>query len=226
MSETVLIICAHPDDEVLGMGGTIAALSRKPGTTVDVVCVTDGSSSQYPGNTEILESKKRAAQAAGAVLGVREYRFLDFPDMRLDGVPHPELNRALADILDESGASTLYLVHPDINRDHSTVFESSMVACRPRPGCEVRQVYAYAPMSSIEWATMLSPAFAPTQFVDITATLEAKLEAFSHYEMEEREWPHPRSAHALRVHAEYWGTRVGVAAAEPFVVVRQIVRQS
>ncbi|MBO4206792.1 PIG-L deacetylase family protein [Micromonospora echinofusca] len=217
----ILILAAHPDDEILGMGGTIARHADR-GDAVRICCVTDGSSTQYADDTEILLQKQAEARKAAATLGVTDYVHLDLPDMRLDTLPHVEVNRVVERQVAEFQPDTVYCVQADVNLDHRTVFSSVAVATRPRPGQSVRRVLTYAPTSSTEWTPAPETWWVPNWFVDISATLERKLEAFRHYRSEWREWPHPRNDRALRVHAEHWGTVVGCPAAEPFVLVRGI----
>jgi LmbE family N-acetylglucosaminyl deacetylase len=216
----VLVFAAHPDDEVLGMGGTIALHAGAWGHDVRIVCVTDGSSTQYPGDTALREQKNEEARTAAAELGVGEYVHLDFPDMRLDTVPHVEVNAAVEQQVLDFEPQVVYTVFPDVNRDHRALFDSVAVATRPTPGQAVRRVLAYAPTSSFEWTPAPIAAFVPNWFVDVSATFEQKLAAFAHYETELRAYPHPRSERALRAHAEFFGATAGCEHAEPFVLVR------
>ncbi len=219
----VLVMAAHPDDEVLGMGGTIAVHTLR-GDAVRVVCITDGSSSQYPGDEETRRRKNGEARQAAQVLGVAEYVHLDFPDMRLDMVPHVDLNAVVEEHVHEFRPEVVYSPHPDVNRDHRAVFDSTSVASRPTPGQPVRRLLTYAPMSSTEWTPAATNWFVPNWFVDVTETLERKLEAFACFATELREYPHPRNERALRAHAEFYGATVGCIHAEPFVLVRSIDR--
>ena len=220
----VLVFAAHPDDEVLGMGGTIALHASQWGDEVRIVCVTDGSSTQYPGDVALRVQKNEEARRAAAELGVEEYVHLDLPDMRLDTVPHVEVNAVVERELREFEAAVVYTPHPDVNRDHRALFDSVAVATRPTPGQPVRRVLTYAPTSSTEWTPGLLGAFTPNWFVDVTETLERKLRAFAHYATEARRYPHPRSERALRAYAEYYGATAGCEFAEPFVLVRNVSR--
>ncbi len=217
----VLVFAAHPDDDVLGMGGTIAVHTRA-GDEVRVVCVTDGSSTQYPGDAERREQKDLEARAAADALGVSDYVHHDLPDMRLDTVPHVDVNRIVEEHVREFGAEIVYTVHPDVNRDHRALFDSVAVATRPTPGQVVRRVLTYAPTSSTEWTPAGTNWFVPNWFVDVTATLEQKLRAFACFETETRPYPHPRNPRALEAHAGFFGATVGCDYAEPFVLVRSV----
>jgi N-acetylglucosamine malate deacetylase 1 len=215
----VLVIAAHPDDEVLGMGGTIA-LHVDRGDTVRIVCVTDGSSTQYPGDAETRARKEGEARRAAAELGVSDYVHLEFPDMKLDTLPHVEINTVVEQQIADLGPQVVYTVQPDVNRDHRALFDSVAVATRPTPDQVVRRVLTYAPTSSTEWTPAQLNWFVPNWLVDITPTLGRKLAAFAHYETELREYPHPRSERAIRAAAEFYGASRGCEYAEPFVLVR------
>jgi N-acetylglucosamine malate deacetylase 1 len=215
----VLVFAAHPDDEVLGMGGTVAVHTTR-GDVVRVVCVTDGSSTQYPGDADKRAQKEEEAQRAAAELGVSDYVHLDLPDMRLDTVAHVDLNRILEEHVRDVGPQVVYTPQPDVNADHRALFDSVAVATRPSPGHPVRRLLTYAPTSSTEWTPAPVNWFVPNWFVDVTETLERKLRAFAEYATEQRDYPHPRSERAIRAAAELHGASCGCEYAEPFVLVR------
>ena len=218
----VLVVAAHPDDEVLGMGGTIARHAGEWGDEVRILCVTDGSSTQYPGDAEKRALKEAEARRSAAILGVTDYVHLDLPDMRLDTLAHVEVNRVVEEHVADHRPEVVYCVQPDVNRDHRALFDSVAVATRPVPGQPVRRVLTYAPTSSTEWTPAPTNWFVPNWFVDVTSTIEAKIAAFAVYETESRPWPHPRNERALRAHAAFFGASMGCDAAEPFVLVRSI----
>jgi LmbE family N-acetylglucosaminyl deacetylase len=215
----ILVLAAHPDDEILGMGGTIAR-HTDGGDDVRVVVVTDGSSTQYPGDAEVRARQEDEALRAAAELGVTDYVHLDLPDMRLDTLAHVEVNRVVEEQISDFVPDVVYAPQPDVNRDHRALFDSVAVATRPVPGQCVRRVLTYAPTSSTEWTPAPVNWFVPNWFVDITTTLDRKLAAFAHYETEMRSYPHPRSERAIRAAAEFHGTSCGCEYAEPFVLVR------
>ena len=219
----VLVLAAHPDDEVLGMGGTIAVHTDR-GDEVRVVVVTDGSSTQYPDDAEIRARKEQEALAAAAELGVTDYRHLDLPDMRLDTLPHVEVNAVVEQHLVDFRPDVVYTPHPDVNRDHRVLFDSVAVATRPTPGQPVGRLLTYAPTSSTEWTPAPLNWFVPNWFVDVSATLERKVASFAHYETERRDYPHPRSERAIRATAAFYGASCGCEYAEPFVLVRAVER--
>jgi N-acetylglucosamine malate deacetylase 1 len=217
----VLVVAAHPDDEVLGMGGTIA-LHTSRGDEVRVLVVTDGSSTQYPGDDALRAQKEQEALRAAAELGVTDYVHLDHPDMRLDTLAHVDVNGIVEEHVREHAPQVVYTVQPDVNVDHRVLFDSVAVATRPVPGQVVRRVLTYAPASSTEWTPAAVSWFVPNWYVDVTETLERKIAAFACYETERREYPHPRSERAIRATAEFHGTTCGCEYAEPFVLVRSL----
>jgi LmbE family N-acetylglucosaminyl deacetylase len=219
----VLVLAAHPDDEVLGMGGTIAVHTDR-GDDVRIVVVTDGSSTQYPGDAGIRARKEEEALRAASELGVTDYVHLDLPDMRLDTLPHVEVNRVVEEQVSDFAPEFVYTPHPDVNRDHRVLFDSVAVATRPMPGQVVDRVLTYAPTSSTEWTPASLNWFVPNLFVDVGDRIERKVSAFAHYETERRDYPHPRSERAIRATAEFYGSSCGVEYAEPFVLVRALVR--
>jgi len=215
----VLVIAAHPDDEVLGMGGTIAVHTDR-GDAVRVLVVTDGSSTQYPGDDETRARKEQEALQAAAELGVEDYVHLDLPDMRLDTLAHVDVNRVVEEHVHDHAPQVVYTVQPDVNLDHRALFDAVAVATRPTPGHPVRRLLTYAPTSSTEWTPAATNWFVPNWYVDVTTTLERKVAAFAHYETEQREYPHPRSERAIRAAASFHGSACGCEYAEPFVLVR------
>ncbi len=223
----VLVIAAHPDDEVLGMGGTIAKLVKE-GCVVDVLIVTDGSSSQYRDSdhlAEIIESKKIETRNCADVLGVRDIYYGGLPDMKLDCTPHIDINQSVEKVVDK--------VHPDmvfthfwgdVNRDHQEVYKSTLVAVRPVMGQVVKELYCYRVPSSTEWTpNKADTMFMPNCFVDIEQYAEQKCKAFACYSTELREYPHPRSVQYLQESDKAAGLRVGMLAAEEFIILRKLV---
>jgi LmbE family N-acetylglucosaminyl deacetylase len=216
----ILVIAAHPDDEILGVGGTIPKLV-KMGKQVDVLIFTDGSSAQYFNNAAILEDKFGEAKEANDVLGSRVLPRLDFPDMRLDTVAHIDKNIALGKIISSGEYDTVFVQdRTDINKDHNELFESTLVACRPYPGQKVKHLLSYYVNSSTEWGNLLKKEpFNPNVFIDISDTIDLKVSAMEKYKTEMRDYPHPRSSAAIRTSAKYFGNIVGTEYAEPFYLV-------
>ena len=222
---TVLVVAAHPDDEALGCGGTIARHAAD-GDDVFVAFLADGVTSRSPGadHSAGVFRRQDAARSAARILGVRDVRFGDLPDNRLDTLPLLTLAQAVEAVIDDVGPTTIYthFAH-DLNVDHRMVHEAVMTAVRPQPGSRVSTVLTFETASSTEWRTPQAvTAFTPDWFVDITDTLDLKLQALDAYAEEMRPWPHPRSREAVGHLAHWRGSTVGRVAAEAFVLARHI----
>ncbi|MEM7083804.1 MAG: PIG-L deacetylase family protein [Pseudomonadota bacterium] len=215
-----LVLAAHPDDEVLGVGGTIPRIKANGGR-VTVVIVTDGSSTQYAGNAEIVESKSRSLEEANKLIGTDNVIQWTFPDMKLDSVDHVSLNKAIEAIIAERQFETVFVHNRnDINRDHQLIYESLLVATRPVVDQPVKNILAYQVNSATEWGGRTADTyFVPNLFVDISATIDTKLKALECYKDELRDYPHPRSVKAVRDRAAVYGSEVGYHYAEGFEVI-------
>jgi LmbE family N-acetylglucosaminyl deacetylase len=215
----VLNIAAHPDDELLGQGGTLARHVRE-GDRVTSVIVCEGASVRYaPESTAEIEFQSRRA---AEILGVQDLRFLRLPEQKLETMPLIEITVGLEAIVSEIKPEIVYAhASSDLNRDHRILTEATLVATRPYAAGWVREVLLFETPSSTEWGgSPTLPPFVPTLFVDIAGTLELKVKAFECYRREVRPWPHPRSGRALRERAHVWGALAGYEAAEPFQVLR------
>lgn len=224
---SVLIIAAHPDDEVLGCGGTIARLAQQ-GKPVDILILGEGITSRY-GNSDVhnetkLNSLHTQAHRVGDMLGARSVTLAKLPDNQFDTIALLSVVRLIEGSIERLQPSVVYTQHGgDLNVDHAVTFRATLTATRALAGCSVRSVYAYEVRSSTEWAhQQFAPVFHPNTFVDISDTLEMKIAAMQHYESEARDYPHPRSPQALRATAQYWGSVSGMPAAEAFQLIRSI----
>lgn len=218
---TTLVVAAHPDDELLGAGGTIALRARN-GDPVHVVVMSEGASSRYEG--EARRSLEEAGGRAAGVLGVASIRFEGLPDQRLDTLPAIELTQLIESIVERFEPDSVLTHHAaDVNLDHQVLARAVWTACRPYRFPHVTQILAFETPSSTEWRQPSggTPPFEPNLFVDIGETIDAKIAAMECYESELRPYPHPRSARALRERAAYWGSVIGRETAEPFVVLRE-----
>lgn len=223
----ILVVAAHPDDEVLGMGGTIAKFAAN-GADIKLLIVTDGSSSQYRDNPDlpaIIEAKKNETARCAAILGIREILYGGLPDMRLDVTPHVQINQVIESAVDAFLPDTVFThFYGDVNADHRRICESTLVACRPTATQSVKRLYLYSVPSSTEWsAPAPAPVFSPNAFFDVSGPFaDAKYRALACYETELRPFPHPRSVEALRANDVAAGIRVGRPASESFMLVRSI----
>jgi LmbE family N-acetylglucosaminyl deacetylase len=214
----VLVIAAHPDDELLGCGGTLA-LHVQAGDHVTAVIVCEGESLRY---ADRPVGQGAHTQSAAAILGVQDVRTLRYPDQRLDTFTLTEIITPLEAIVREVRPHVVYCQYGgDINRDHELLFKATLVATRPTE-LDIESVYAFDTASSTEWAFPRS--FVPDTWVEITDTLEKKIAAMACYTSEVREYPHPRSLDALRNRARAWGNHACVDAAEVFMTVRRTLR--
>lgn len=215
-SETVLVVAAHPDDEILGAGATFAKRIAR-GEQVHAVVVCEGESVRYQGK-EV--SQQEQARRAAAILGFTSFRCLMLPDQRLDTLSQIDVNRKIETVLDDLRPATVYTHAPgDINRDHQVVHDSVMVSTRPG-GRRISEVLGFeTPSSTGMWDQY---TFRPDTFELVAETLEVKLAAMRCYETETPPFPHPRSIESLMHRAHYWGNIVHEVAAEPFMTLRRI----
>lgn len=217
-----LVVAPHPDDEVLGCGGTMARLSEQD-AAVHVVIVTRGTSPPF--DRGMIERGRREALAAHDMLGVAQTHFLDLPAAALDTVAHAELNWSLAKIIDEVAPDTLMIpFNGDIHLDHQLIFTSCLVAARPnRPDYPAR-IWAYETLSETNWhAPYVTPSFVPNLYVDISKTLARKLDAMRTFASQLKSFPDERSIETLQALATLRGATVHRAAAEAFVALREVI---
>lgn len=226
---SIAVIAAHPDDEILGCGGTIARHARA-GDQVHVLIMAEGITSRAQvrdraGASAELSALARAASAANKIVGSASLTQHDFPDNRMDSVDRLDVIKVVEDFLDKHRPAIVYTHHwSDLNVDHRRVHEAVVTACRPLPGHQIRALLFFEVPSSTEWQVpQAAAAFAPNWMVDISDTLEVKLQALRAYESEMRPWPHARSLTAVEHLARWRGASSGVAAAEAFVLGRNIV---
>lgn len=227
MNNICLVIAAHADDEVLGCGGTIAQLAQD-GHEIYIAILGEGITSRYEkrdkADQALVEALHARSQRVAEMLGTRNLFLYSLPDNRFDTVPLLDVIKIIEELVNRLQPQIIYTHHGgDLNIDHVVVHRAVMTTTRPMAGCPVKEIYAFEVPSSTEWAFgQFSPAFQPNVFVDISATLETKIQATALYESEARPFPHPRSAEALRTIARRWGIAVGVEAVEAFELVRAI----
>jgi len=217
----VLVIAPHPDDETMGVGGTIARHAAL-GDQVYLCVATKAYPPEW--SEEIIEAKKVEVIKASEILGIKRVYFLDLPTVKLDTIPQKELNDHIARCVKEVEPQVVYTTHRgDLNKDHRLVYEATMVATRPITGTSIRKVLCYELLSSTEWGSPFGDnAFTPNVYVDISSALEAKIKAMATYKTELKEFPHSRSLEAITALAKLRGSTVGVEAAEAFTLVREI----
>lgn len=221
----VLVVAAHPDDEVLGCGGTIARLVRQGWHARTLILGEGITARDKQRNTskrekEIL-SLKEQVKAANKTLGIKEVYSYDFPDNRFDSVDLLDITKVIEKTVKEFEPSVVF-THScfDLNKDHNITFKAVITASRPIPGACVKEIYSCEVASSTEWG--YPRVFQPDVFVDITGTIKLKLEAMRQYRGELRKFPHPRSIEGIELTARKWGMCVGRKYAEAFKNIRGI----
>ena len=219
----ILVIAPHPDDEVLGCGGTILKHSKK-GDEVFLCVVTKTYTPDW--SEEDTKVRKKEVEASNKILGIKKTYFLDYPTVKLDTVPQKELNDAISKIVKNVKPDIALIPFiGDLNRDHRIVSESSLVALRPSVNFSVKKIWSYETISETEWALPVKKnMFRPNVYIDISDTLKTKLKAMLAYKSELRDHPHPRSLETLSVLAEKRGSEVCLKFAEAFMSVRDIVK--
>ncbi len=216
---TTLVVAAHPDDEVLGCGGTIARLCAE-GEEVHIAILGEGGTDREP---KVVAALRRQVAKAAEHLGTPNVSHFTLPDQRFDTVPFLEITQMVEGLIALSRPDTVYTHHAgDLNLDHQITHRAVLTATRPIQGCPVRTIYSFETPSSTEWA-FGTPAFAPNVFVGVTEEdLDRKMSAMAMYKSEVRDSPHPRSSHMLWVLSRWRGAQAGLEAAEAFQLVRQI----
>ena len=222
MPRSTMVIAAHPDDEALGCAGTLAR-HVAGGDTVHVVFLTNGVDARGEVEQSASGIRHQAAEQALEHLGITQAMYLDFPDNKLDSVPLLDVVQAIEPLIFAAQPDIIYTHHlGDLNVDHQVAHKAVLTACRPIPGQQVAQIYAFEVLSSTEWQGPGGIPFVPNHFVEITQQMPQKACALEAYGLEMRDPPHSRSiSHALTL-AEHRGQSVGVPAAEAFVVLRSL----
>jgi N-acetylglucosamine malate deacetylase 1 len=221
----ILTIAAHPDDETLGAGGTLAQLAAGP-HEVHVCILTEGVTARH----RHVELQQECAVRACEVLGISNVVFCGLPDQRLDSLPLLDVITPIEKCVEEIRPDLVFThFSQDANQDHRIAFQATLVATRPLADTSVATVLCYETASSTEWAPPFpGSVFSPNVFVDISTTLPVKLEAMRAYERtfagEMRPFPHPRSYEALEACCRRHGATAGVPAAEAFMLVRHVRR--
>ena len=226
-NNTVVVVAAHPDDEVLGCGGTLARWANE-GKEIHILLLSDGESSRI--GLDKLEIKKRqdersnAAYKCATILGCKSVKQLDFPDNRMSDTILLDVVQAIEDFIYTYNPSILLTHHSsDVNIDHRVIHDAVLAACRPQPEMSVKKLLFFEIPSSTEWNTSSSRnSFCPNWFCDISSTIDKKMEALSVYDDEMRDFPHPRSYEAIEALAKWRGASVGLKAAEAFELGRMI----
>jgi len=222
----ILVIAAHPDDEVLGCGGAMARFAAE-GCEVYTLILGEGITSRdkerdrAERENEISELRKQA-ENANNILGVKKVYAFNFPDNRFDSVPLLDIIKTIEKIKGDVHPDSVFTHHQgDLNIDHQITFKAVMTAFRPVKDESVKEIFSFEIPSSTEWSAPSSLTyFMPDYFVDVSKSLKVKINALKEYETELRDFPHPRSLKAVELNAEQWGIKMGLEAAEAFKTIR------
>ncbi|SDW74844.1 PIG-L deacetylase family protein [Aequorivita viscosa] len=229
-NKRILVVVAHPDDELLGLGGTINKLSSEYNATTRAIILGEGITSRADGrNPEMwkkeLDTHSQNMLLAAKAVGYDSIKGYDFPDNRFDSVDLLDIVKVIEKDKEDFRPDVIFTHHGgDTNIDHRVTFDAVMPAIRPMQGEIVKIVLTFETPSSTEWQAPNYPNyFRPNVFIELSeANVEAKVKGMEHYEFESRKYPHPRSPEALRIISKRWGVNVGYDYAEPFMLIRSI----
>ena len=220
LMEKILVISAHPDDETLGLGGTLA-LHSKNKDKISILILTDGESGRKIPHQKISSRKKQANEAC-KILGIDKINFLDLPDQKLDTFPLLEIAKKIENEIDIFKPTIVYThFWGDTNQDHQQIFKATKIATRPLPSSSVKKLICYEIPSSSELGKG-HDSFSPNLFVNIEKTFQRKISAIKKYKHEIHPFPHPRSIDAITARSQNIGSSVGVKFAEAFFIVFDI----
>lgn len=222
----ILIVVAHPDDEVLGCGGTIAKYAED--NEIYILFLGEGITSRYSKRQDAPENElaelKEKARKAGKLLEVQDTFFLDLPDQRFETIPLLEIIKKVEEFIRKIEPQIIFThSSTDLNLDHRITFNAVLTAARPIKTCSVKEVYSFEVPSSTEWSFQrINGVFAPNVFEDVSSTIEKKVQALHAYESEMRKFPHPRSLEGIKILAQKRGMEVGTKFAEAFELIRRV----
>jgi len=227
MSKKILVVAAHPDDEVLGLGGTVRKWSNE-GKEIHAVILAQGIASRGDAGDSLdakLANLREQARRSADIIGYQELVFENLPDNRMDSIDLLDITRIIEKYINYFEPQiVLTHHHGDLNIDHQLTYQAVLTACRPMQGSQVRELYTFETFSSSEWNfPYYKKGFSPNLFIDISDTLQAKLEAMSCYTSEIRQAPHPRSLDVIKNSASRWGSAAGCSYAEAFEQIYRLV---
>ena len=222
----MLIIAAHPDDELLGVGGTVRCLANE-GVCVRALILAEGLTSRGNKRAETAQAELKElqsnARAASSEVGYTSIDFCGLPDNRMDEIDLLDIIKIVSSYVEKYEPDTIFTHHHgDLNIDHQKTCEAVLTACRPVGKYHVERIYAFETPSSTEWNFRYNEPFCPNVFFDVTDTLEAKIKGMACYRTESALYPHPRSPEALRALGQYRGSNAGMKMAEAFELLREV----
>lgn len=225
--KNILVFAAHPDDELLGLGGTIRKFVND-GITARAVIMAEGITSrantrEEADKTELI-ALQEDAEKASQIVGYESIEFCGLPDNRMDGLELLDVIKIVSKYVEKYQPDTIFTHHHgDLNIDHRITCEAVLTACRPVGDYCVKRIYAFETPSSTEWNYNYTEPFTPNVYVDVTETIEAKVQGMACYRTESTHYPHPRSEEALYSLARFRGTNSGFDKAEAFMLLRECI---
>ncbi|WP_371362948.1 hypothetical protein SRRS_39620 [Sporomusa rhizae] len=226
--KTILLVAAHPDDEILGVAGTLKKYINNGNKAYCLILgegITSRNEQRENSSKELLDELHAQTLQAASIIGFEKVYFANFPDNRFDSMDLLDIIKKVSEYVQEIRPDIIFTHHyGDLNIDHRKTFEAVITACRPVGEYCVKEIYCFETPSSTEWNFQYGDkAFKPNVFVDIEDTLQAKLNAMACYKSELGQYPHPRSLKALQIFAAKWGTVVGRNYAEAFELIRKVI---
>ena len=216
----ILVIAAHPDDEMLGCGGSIIKLKKK--CDIKVLFMTDGVSARKKNHKKILE-RRNSCEKLFKKLKIKKPVFLDFPDNQMDKVPLLEIVKKIERIIKEIKPHTIFTHYSDcLNIDHQITCKAVLTACRPIKNNTVKKILSFEIPSSTDWALYKDKQFQPNYFIDISKHINEKINLIKFYKKELRNYPHSRSITGIKSLASIRGVSCGVKFAESFYLNRLV----
>ncbi|NPA10880.1 MAG: PIG-L family deacetylase [Epsilonproteobacteria bacterium] len=213
----ILIIAAHPDDEVLGCFATVSRMIKE-GHEAYTLILGEGKTSRGEGYEE-LQKLRNETMLANKSIGISDVFLEKFPDNKFDTVALLEIVKSIEVYIDKIKPDIVFTHYEnDLNVDHRVTYKAAITATRPMKGCSVKEIYSFEVLSSTEWNYPLS--FSPDVFFDVSHTIDDKIKAMGYYKSELRDFPHPRSLYGIELNAKQWGMKVGVEYAEAFKCIR------
>ncbi|MFP7159760.1 MULTISPECIES: PIG-L deacetylase family protein [Priestia] len=216
MSNCILVIGAHPDDELLGTAGTLKKLVDEGYKVISVITAL--------GRKEEAHHIQQFGRLANKEIGIDEVVFLEHVNLELEMIPLHELTKEIEQLIQKYKPVKIFTHHyGDLNKDHQITFQAVLTAARPLPNTPPIELITFETVSSSEWnASTPDKTFKPNYFVDVTAHMECKLNALRYYDIEMRDFPHPRSYEGIEYLGRLRGMSVGVPYAEAFEIIRRV----
>lgn len=215
----ILVIAPHPDDEVLGCGGTIAK-HVKNGDSVYLCIVTKAYTPDW--SEDFLITRKNEIKNATKILGIKKTYFLNFKTVQLDTIPQKDINESISGVINDVLPDIVYIPHKgDLNKDHRLIFESSLVSMRPIKH-KIKKILSYEILSETDWGMPIEP-FIPTVYINVSQFIDQKINAMKEYKSEIKKEPHPRSLKIIKSLAIKRGSECGVDYAEAFILIREFL---